>query len=60
MNKEELELKAKKIAKEVSDTPTELRGNLFLEIGIELEKNTQGFTSKLFKDIGKIYGFKKG
>jgi len=47
---------AQAISKIISDTQTEYRGNLFVEISECLNKNTQYFTASLLKLIGNTYG----
>lgn len=39
----------------VKNTPTELRGVLLKEVGNDLIKNSQGYTGKLFREIGEKY-----
>ena len=50
---------AKKIANTIKQTPTELRGDLFRDIAIELSGMSQGYTATLFHKIAHEYGFKK-
>jgi hypothetical protein len=49
---------AKKIAEIIQGTDTDLRGNLFAEVALELRKQSQGFTCSLFIKIASEYGIK--
>ena len=51
-------MKAKKIADLILKEPVETRGNLFQDIGVELNKSSQGYTGKLFLVLARQYGIK--
>lgn len=50
---------AKQIADLIIDMDTDARGQLFKEIGEELQKKTQYFTAALFYKIAIEYGYEQ-
>ena len=48
---------AKKIADLIYDIDTGYRGDLFLEVAIELRKKDQNYTAQLFEYFANQYGF---
>ena len=56
MKRAEIEINADKIAEIITDTETELRGNLFLLVSDRLSRNSQNYTSDLLKETAIKYG----